>query len=86
MDRIIQRGIGIAFLQVSKVYAHLPFKGIQHPVFILGCMKSGTTILGRTLSCHPQVTYLNEPREIWFSCYPKSDIWTEDQKDISCRK
>jgi hypothetical protein len=46
-------------------------------VFIIGCGRSGTTILGRALSCHPKVTYLNEPREIWFSCFPQTDIWTE---------
>jgi hypothetical protein len=47
------------------------------PFFIIGCGRSGTTILGRALSKHPAVTYLNEPRSIWTSCFPESDIWTE---------
>ena len=46
------------------------------PVFMLGCGRSGTTILGNTLASHPQIKYLNEPRDIWFSAYPQTDIWT----------
>jgi hypothetical protein len=46
------------------------------PVFILGCGRSGTTILGNTLSAHPKITFLNEPRDLWFSAYPRTDIWT----------
>ena len=51
---------------------------IKNPVFIIGCGRSGTTIFGKTLSYHPDITYLNEPRDIWFSCYPETDIWTSE--------
>ena len=47
------------------------------PVFILGCGRSGTTILGYTLAAHPKIKFLNEPRDIWFSAYPQTDIWTD---------
>ncbi len=57
-------------------YSIFPFKKINSPIFIIGCGRSGTTIFGRTLSWHRDVTYLNEPRELWFSAYPKTDIWT----------
>jgi len=57
-------------------YSKLPFQGIAHPVFIIGCGRSGTTIFGTTLSKHKHVTYLNEPRHLWFSAYPETDIWT----------
>jgi LPS sulfotransferase NodH len=53
-----------------------PFPGIAHPVFILGCGRSGTTILGKVLSRHRKITYLNEPRELWSSAYPETDVWT----------
>jgi hypothetical protein len=46
------------------------------PVFILGCGRSGTTILGNALSRHSKITYLNERRDLWFLAYPETDIWT----------
>lgn len=35
------------------------------PVFLVGCGRSGTTLLGQILSLHPSVHYLYEPRERW---------------------
>ncbi|MCP3899604.1 MAG: sulfotransferase [Desulfobacteraceae bacterium] len=49
---------------------------ISRPVFILGCGRSGTTILGTTLSKHNKITYLHERRDLWFDAYPETDIWT----------
>jgi Sulfotransferase family len=60
----------------GNIYSSLPFPGINCPVFIIGCGRSGTTILGKSLSKHRKITYLNEPRHIWFSAYPETDIWT----------
>lgn len=62
---------------LRAVYARLPAPEIRRPVFILGCGRSGTTILGMVLSKHCKVTYLNERRDIWFSCYPESDVWSD---------
>jgi hypothetical protein len=58
-----------------SVYSSLPFPGLERPVFIIGCGRSGTTILGATLAQHQLVTYLNEPCHLWFSAYPETDIW-----------
>jgi len=55
----------------------LPDKSISCPIFILGCGRSGTTILGTTLSMHSKVAYLNERRDLWFQAYPETDIWTD---------
>jgi len=60
----------------GEIYSALPVQGVTRPVFIIGCGKSGTTILGNTLSRHGKITYLNEPRRLWFSAYPETDIWT----------
>lgn len=49
-----------------------------NPVFIIGCGRSGTTILGETLSQHPRIKYLNERRDLWHKAYPEFDIWTGD--------
>ncbi|MAO71441.1 MAG: hypothetical protein CMD02_02900 [Flavobacteriales bacterium] len=48
------------------------------PVFIIGCGRSGTTILGRTLSNHPKIKYLNERRDLWHKIYPEFNIWEEN--------
>jgi len=51
------------------------------PVFIIGCGRSGTTILGNTLSRHPKIKYLNERRDLWHKAYPEFDIWNKDTQD-----
>ncbi len=42
--------------------------------FILGCGRSGTTILGKILSSHCDVHYLREPYYIWRVITPSSDM------------
>ena len=49
-----------------------PFK----PVFLIGCGRSGTTILGHSIGSHPQIAYLNERLDIWNKAYPEFDIWS----------
>jgi len=44
---------------------------------VLGCRRSGTSILGRSIGAHRQIAYLHEPRALWFSAFPQSDISTE---------
>lgn len=58
------------------VRAHLAKREIEQPVLIVGCGRSGTTILGSALGKHPQITYLNEPRRLWARVYPESDVWS----------
>jgi len=52
-----------------------------NPIFIIGCGRSGTTILGNTLSKHPEVKYLNERRDLWHKVYPQFNIWNQDTKN-----
>jgi len=61
---------------IDRIAARLPIEGEQRPVFIVGCGRSGTTILGTALSKHSRIVYLNEPRHLWFAAYPQTDIWT----------
>jgi hypothetical protein len=61
---------------LARLYLKLPLEGVTRPVFIIGCGRSGTTILGTALGHHRQVTYLNEPRHLWFTAFPEADIWT----------
>ncbi len=47
------------------------------PTFIVGCPRSGTTILGEILSQHPSVFYLFEPRPMWIGVEPRLNVWGE---------
>jgi hypothetical protein len=72
LRRLTRTGRSLA----GSVYSRLPSPGASRPIFIIGCGRSGTTILGTALSKHAAVTYLNEPRHLWYSAYPITDIWT----------
>ena len=79
------RRIGYRFKKISDLRKEIPFllkkKNIPfNPVFIIGCGRSGTTILGRSLSQHPDICYLEERRDLWHSAYPELDIWTGRSK------
>lgn len=38
---------------------------IKKPIILLGCARSGTTLVGKILQQHPDVAYWVEPRPIW---------------------
>ncbi len=54
----------------------LPEGTVTEPLFLIGCGRSGTTILGECIAQHRRVTYLYEPRLLWTRAYPVADIWT----------
>lgn len=37
----------------------------SRPIFIIGSPRSGTTLLGKLLSAHPELAYTVEPRLVW---------------------
>ncbi len=41
--------------------------------FVVGCGRSGTTILGKIFARHPQVCYLFEPYHLWAAVDPRCD-------------
>ncbi len=43
--------------------------------FIVGCGRSGTTILGTILSHHEDVSYLNDRFDLWIRPFGVTDIW-----------
>lgn len=43
---------------------------IRRPVFLVGCARSGTSILGEVIAAHPRVTYLYEVSAIWNRVLP----------------
>ena len=44
-------------------------------VFIIGCGRSGTTILGNILGRHSDVAYLNDRFDLWTQVFPEADAW-----------
>lgn len=44
------------------------------PAYIVGTGRSGTTVLGKILSLHPDVAYLNEPKALWHHVYAYEDV------------
>ena len=53
---------------------HVPEQHIDRPIYIVGMGRSGTTLLGRILACHPLVGFLNEPKVMWSVIRPDEDI------------
>lgn len=52
-----------------------PRHTLEQPVFIVGCGRSGTTVLGRLLAQHSQIAFLNGARQIWLH-EPRTDVWS----------
>jgi hypothetical protein len=45
----------------------------QAPIFIIGCGRSGTTLLGELFAKHPEISYLYEPAHLWAAVDPITD-------------
>lgn len=58
---------------------------LDRPLFVVGCGRSGTTILGRSIGAHRDVCYLNEPRALWRAAFPESDIWRKGEATTATR-
>ncbi len=46
----------------------------DRPLFIFGTGRSGTTVLGKILSMHREVGWLNEPKLMWHVALPNEDL------------
>jgi hypothetical protein len=63
----------------ARRFLVLPFRSGRQTggnrAFILGCGRSGTTVLGTVLGHHPAITYYFEPQARWAMVDPRTDIW-----------
>lgn len=64
----------VLFAQFALIKRLPQLKKVEKPIFILGIGRSGTTILGKVLSVHPHVTFLNEPKALWHAVFPEEDL------------
>jgi Sulfotransferase family len=44
------------------------------PIFIIGCGRSGTSLLGKLLAMHPEVSYICERYDLWAAIHPVTDF------------
>jgi Sulfotransferase family len=51
----------------------MPGRQSREPIFILGCGRSGTTLLGELFGLHPSLHYINEPFDLWAAIDPATD-------------
>mmetsp|Transcript_43702 Transcript_43702/g.126183 ORF Transcript_43702/g.126183 Transcript_43702/m.126183 type:complete len:448 (+) Transcript_43702:65-1408(+) len=58
----------------NKHNQHLPLE--VSLCYIVGCGRSGTTVLSELLSRYVGVVFLNEPRQLWIPLMPSMDIWS----------
>jgi len=49
-------------------------KPVCKPLFIIGTGRSGSTILGKVLSMHRSIGFLNEPKAVWYTICPQEDV------------
>ncbi|UJS18249.1 MAG: sulfotransferase [Candidatus Jettenia sp.] len=69
------RWINTLIFSLFSVEKKLPqLKKVEKPIFILGTGRSGTTILGKVLSMHKDIGFLNEPKALWHFIYQDEDL------------
>ena len=44
------------------------------PIFLIGCGRSGTTLLGELFAAHPELSYVHEPYHLWAAVEPMTDF------------
>ena len=61
----------------AKLRARLkptPMSDHASPIFIVGCGRSGTTLLGELFAIHPNVSYICERYDLWAAIHPVTDF------------
>jgi hypothetical protein len=61
----------------ARILARVPLKPASAraaPIFIIGCGRSGTTLLGELFGTHPAVRYRYEPYHLWAAIDPVTDF------------
>lgn len=64
----------IAKYKAESLIPNIFTQQFSSPIFLIGCGRSGTTLLGQILSEHPNISYLFEPYHLWAAVDPRTDI------------
>lgn len=69
------RWLNLFILSHLRFASRLPqLKAVRKPIFIVGTGRSGSTILGKVLSIHRDIAFLNEPKAMWYALDAREDI------------
>ncbi|NRB18484.1 MAG: sulfotransferase [Rhodobacteraceae bacterium] len=63
-----------ARIAVCALLSKIPASANYEPVYILGCGRSGTTVIGKSISQDADILYLNEPYYLWFNVTRRADF------------
>ncbi len=64
----------LVFAQLAAAKRIPQLTSVERPIFIVGTGRSGTTLLGKILSLHREVGFLNEPKALWHAIHPHEDV------------
>ena len=69
------RWINVLVFLNYHIFSRIPApRKVVKPIFILGMGRSGSTILGKILSIHKSVGFLNEPKAFWYFLHNEDDL------------
>lgn len=69
------RWINPLVVALHALHCRLPrLAAVEAPIFIVGMGRSGTTLLGKILSLHPEIGFLNEPKALWHVAVGGEDV------------
>lgn len=71
--RAAKYGAAYRLARLRAAYGREPETAPASVAFVVGCGRSGTTVLGKMLALHPDVTYLFEPYHLWAAADPICD-------------
>lgn len=74
LARLIRKSIQYRYAVIrSRIGSNFE---VQQPptLFVIGCGRSGTTVLGKMLEAHPDVHYIFEPWYLWCAVDPRLDL------------
>jgi CelD/BcsL family acetyltransferase involved in cellulose biosynthesis len=61
----------------ARIIARVRLKSaldVRAPIFIIGCGRSGTSLLGKLFAAHPAFSYSDEPHDRWAATEPATDF------------
>lgn len=73
IEKALSRLAKYASYSAARIFPGLTENKIQNPIFIIGCGRSGTSMLTRVIASHEDIAYLrSEANDLW---HPKAYPW-----------